>query len=302
MGVWVKFAPDRGLIPTSPRRTASYLIRDVSWPSLSPLRRLHEFSLDGPQHDLPEETLFCASSHRHRAPPLWQRRKRCRRNLRTTTTSTLRRLLGELLVEAGYQCAGTPSICQVTQVCANAFSRPGESCGRRRHAHAMAVRQTCQVETATPASATARACAHTSCGDGLYRGREQCDDGNNTTTTAARALPGRAGYSCSERAKRLHAEQRATLPRPSAAVAAPMPTRQVALLTRSSRTRGLADATGGVGSFGTRGRPSAIDRSTRERDERSPPYHETVAAAPAPWSERGSDATKEAMPRCGAVS
>ncbi len=78
------------------------------------------------------------------------------------------------MIEAGYQCFGTPSVC--TPICGDGMKRPGEDCDDRNTNDGDGCSGSCTVEPGWTCQSIA---CQPICGDGLLRGSELCDDGNN---------------------------------------------------------------------------------------------------------------------------
>ena len=80
-------------------------------------------------------------------------------------------------IEAGYQCAGEPSIC--TFVCGNGVLDPGEACDDGGVAPGDGCSEVCRTEPGYACSGEPSVCT-AGCGDGVLGGSEACDDGNAT--------------------------------------------------------------------------------------------------------------------------
>ncbi len=82
-------------------------------------------------------------------------------------------------VESYWRCTGAPSTCEYTVVCGNRRIDPTEGCDDNDNppANGDGCSATCQLEEGYTCTAPGIACQPT-CGDGLLRGRETCDDGD----------------------------------------------------------------------------------------------------------------------------
>lgn len=79
------------------------------------------------------------------------------------------------LVEPGYDCIGTPSIC--SKACGNERIDKGEACDDGNTNNGDGCSDTCMIETGYTCMNEPSVCS-TTCGDAIVAGNEQCDDGN----------------------------------------------------------------------------------------------------------------------------
>jgi cysteine-rich repeat protein len=98
-------------------------------------------------------------------------------------------------VEAGYACAGTPSVCAT--VCGDGVPAVTEACDDGNVTAGDGCSAVCAVEAGFSCTGTPSTCA-TTCGDGFPAGTETCDDGNVTAGDGCDAACAvETGYSCS---------------------------------------------------------------------------------------------------------
>ncbi|MBZ4419015.1 DUF4215 domain-containing protein [Myxococcus sp. RHSTA-1-4] len=98
-------------------------------------------------------------------------------------------------IEAGYGCAGQPSVC--AQTCGNGSLNPGEQCDDGNPTNGDGCNASCRVEAGYSCPTPNQACVPT-CGDGIITAGEQCDDGNVVGSDGCSAACRiENGYECS---------------------------------------------------------------------------------------------------------
>ena len=97
-------------------------------------------------------------------------------------------------VQAGYSCAGTPSLC--TANCGNGVLDAGETCDDGNSSSGDGCSSACQIESGYSCTGTPSVCGLT-CGNGVLDAGETCDDGNTTSADGCSSTcQVESGYSC----------------------------------------------------------------------------------------------------------
>ena len=98
------------------------------------------------------------------------------------------------LLEAGYTCAGAPSVCDTT--CGDGVPAGTEECDDSNTAPLDGCDDACLIETGYTCAGQPSAC-DTTCGDGVPAGAEECDDSNTAPLDGCDdACLIEAGYTC----------------------------------------------------------------------------------------------------------
>ena len=82
------------------------------------------------------------------------------------------------MIEPGWSCFGTPSVCIQTSACGNGIIEGGESCDDGGVNSGDGCSSTCMIESGWMCVGTPSVCTQTSvCGNGIIESGESCDDG-----------------------------------------------------------------------------------------------------------------------------
>jgi cysteine-rich repeat protein len=91
-------------------------------------------------------------------------------------------------VEEGWQCTGSPSVCQSTATCANGILESPEGCDDGNLTSNDGCSLSCTVELGWQCSGSPSTCVYVGyCGDGVLQPGEECDDNNNTNNDGCSA-------------------------------------------------------------------------------------------------------------------
>ncbi|HZV71223.1 MAG TPA: DUF4215 domain-containing protein [Saprospiraceae bacterium] len=81
------------------------------------------------------------------------------------------------MIEPGWSCFGTPSVCIQTSACGNGIIEGGESCDDGGVNSGDGCSSTCMIESGWMCFGTPSVCTQSACGNGIIEGGESCDDG-----------------------------------------------------------------------------------------------------------------------------